>query len=137
LSLQLFVYGTLQLPDILHAVVGERWHGRTALLEGYARYRMLGKPYPAIVADPTGSVLGLVYSGVSAPALESLDRYEGELYERRTLSVRVGSSILTAVSYVLGDRHRSLLLAEDWDLAGFERHLADYQQRISVTHRAP
>lgn len=136
--LQLFVYGTLQLPDILHAVVGERWHGSAAVLEGYARYRVRGKPYPAIIAEPAGSVLGLLYTEVSAPAIERLDRYEGELYERRTFTVRVGSSPVAAVGYVLGHRHRSLLSTEGWDLAAFERdELGQYLQRIAATHRAP
>jgi gamma-glutamylcyclotransferase (GGCT)/AIG2-like uncharacterized protein YtfP len=136
--LQLFVYGTLQLPDILHAVVGERWQGTAAVLDGYARYRVRGKPYPAIVAAPSGSVSGLLYSEVGALELEQLDRYEGELYERRTLGVRVGGSTLSAFGYVLGDRHHSLLSTESWDLAAFERdHLAEYLGRISLTRRAP
>jgi gamma-glutamylcyclotransferase (GGCT)/AIG2-like uncharacterized protein YtfP len=135
---QLFVYGTLQLPDVLQAVVGARWHGRAALLEGYARYRVDGKPYPAIVSEAAASVSGLLYGDVGALELELLDRYEGELYERRTLSVRAGGSTLSAVGYVLGDRHRSLLSTEQWELAAFERdHLADYLERISVTRRAP
>jgi len=137
--LHLFAYGTLQLPDILHAVVGERWHGRAAVLDGYACYRIRGKPYPAIVVEPTGSVSGLLYSDVGAPELERLDRYEGELYERRTLGVRVdGTPLTAAVGYVLADRHRSLLSAQGWELAAFEReHLAEYLQRISLTLRAP
>ncbi|MEO8178977.1 MAG: gamma-glutamylcyclotransferase family protein [Deltaproteobacteria bacterium] len=136
--LHLFVYGTLQLPDILYAVVGARWHGRAAVLEGYARYQVRGKPYPAIVVEPTGSVSGLLYSEVGALELERLDRYEGELYERCTLGVRVGGSRLSAVGYVLGDRHSALLSPEAWDLAAFERnHLAEYLGRISLTQRAP
>jgi gamma-glutamylcyclotransferase (GGCT)/AIG2-like uncharacterized protein YtfP len=135
---QLFVYGTLQLPDVLQAVVGERWHGRAAVLEGYARYRVQGKPYPGIIVEPAGSVSGLLYSDVGALAISRLDQYEGELYERRTLAVRVGGSTLTAVSYVLGDRYRSLLSTEGWELATFERdHLAEYLERISLTQRAP
>jgi hypothetical protein len=74
----------------------------------------------------------------AAPELQHLDHYEGELYERRALSVRVGGSTLSAVGYVLGDGHRSLLSTEPWELAAFERdHLADYLEHISVTRRAP
>ena len=137
-SVSLFAYGTLQLPDVLHAVVGQRWPGEPALLMGYARYRVRGKPYPAIVAEPAAHVPGLLYGAVAAEELERLDSYEGELYERRTVSVRVGGALHPALVYVLGEQHRSLLSSDTWELGEFEReHLAEYLRRIAVTRRAP
>jgi gamma-glutamylcyclotransferase (GGCT)/AIG2-like uncharacterized protein YtfP len=134
----LFAYGTLQLMEVLHAVVGQRWQGQPALLVGYARYRVRGKPYPAIVAEPMAQVPGLLYRGVAAEELAWLDTYEGELYERRTVDVQVGAAAHPAVVYVLGEQHRSLLSKDAWELAEFEReHLAEYLQRIAVTRRAP
>lgn len=134
----LFAYGTLQLPDVLHAVVGQRWPGEPALLVGYGRYRLRGKPYPAIVAEPAGNVAGLLYGGVGTEELALLDSYEGELYERRTVTVRVGGATHSALVYVLGEQHRSLLSSEAWELGAFEReHLAEYLQRIALTRRAP
>ena len=134
----LFAYGTLQLPDVLHAVVGQRWQGDAALLVGYARYRLRGKPYPAIVAEPTGNVTGLLYAGVGAEELALLDSYEGELYERRTVNVRVGGDAQPALVYVLGARHYSLLCGEAWELGEFEREsLAAYLPGIALTRRAP
>jgi gamma-glutamylcyclotransferase (GGCT)/AIG2-like uncharacterized protein YtfP len=137
-ALCLFAYGTLQLPDVLEAVLGLRWQGTPALLLDFARYRVRGKPYPAIVPEPGGNVAGLVYSGVGPAELDQLDRYEGELYERRTLSVRSGGATLAAVSYVLAEPQRALLSNESWELGAFEReHLQDYLLRISLTRRAP
>jgi gamma-glutamylcyclotransferase (GGCT)/AIG2-like uncharacterized protein YtfP len=134
----LFAYGTLQLPDVLHAVVGRRWQGEPALLVGYSRYRVRGKPYPAIVAEPAGNVAGLLYGGVAAEELALLDSYEGELYERLTVNVRVGGAANPAVVYVLGEQHRSLLSGDAWDLGEFAReHLTGYLQRIALTRRAP
>jgi gamma-glutamylcyclotransferase (GGCT)/AIG2-like uncharacterized protein YtfP len=138
MSLHLFTYGTLQLPDVLQAVLGQRWSGEAALLPGYARYRVAGKPYPAIVAEPSACVAGILYSSLGEPELEQLDQYEGELYERLALRVRVGGAERSAFSYVLRDEYRSLLSSEDWDLAAFERqHLASYLERIAGTRRAP
>src|SRR3954470_393084 len=111
-ELYLFAYGTLQLPEILEAVVAGRWQGTPALLQGYARYRLRGKPYPAIVPEPGGNVAGLVYPGVGAAELEQLDRYEGDLYERHTLGVRAGGAALRALTYVLRAQHRALLSNE-------------------------
>jgi gamma-glutamylcyclotransferase (GGCT)/AIG2-like uncharacterized protein YtfP len=134
----LFAYGTLQLPEVLHAVVGRRWQGEPALLVGYARYRVRGKTYPAIVAEPAGNVAGLLYGGVDAEELALLDRYEGELYEHRTVNVRVGGGAHPALAYVLGEQHRSLLSGDAWELGEFEReHLAGYLQQIALTRRAP
>jgi len=134
----LFAYGTLQLPLILQAVVGGHWPGTPALLQGYARYRVRGKPYPAIVPEPGGNVAGLVYPGVGANEIEQLDRYEGDLYERQTLDVRAGGATLQALTYVLREQHRALLSNESWELGAFEReHLSNYLLEISVTRRAP
>ena len=134
----LFAYGTLQLPDVLQAVVGQRWQGEPALLAGYARYRVRGKPYPAVVSEASGNVAGLLYSGIGAAELALLDSYEGELYERRDVSVRVGGDARPAVVYVLGEQYRLLLSSDAWELGEFEReHLAEYLQRIARTRRAP
>jgi gamma-glutamylcyclotransferase (GGCT)/AIG2-like uncharacterized protein YtfP len=136
--ISLFAYGTLQLPDVLQAVVGQRWRGEPALLVGYGRYRVRGKPYPAVIAEPAGNVAGLLYEGIGDEELALLDSYEGELYERRTVSVRAGGDACPAVVYVLGEQHRSLLSSEGWELGEFEReHLAGYLQRIALTRRAP
>lgn len=137
-TFRLFAYGTLQLPEVLQAVIGQRRAGVPALLSGYRRFRVPGKPYPAMVVEARSSVPGLLYEGLSAAALEQLDYYEGELYERRELLVQVQSVQVPAMSYVLGQAHGSLIAEEPWDLQAFEReHLASYLERLGHTRRAP
>ena len=137
-TFRLFAYGTLQLPDVLQAVTGQRRAGTPALLTGFRRFRVPGKPYPAIVADPTGTVPGLLIEGVSATELERLDYYEGELYERLELPVKTDTAEVLALSYVLGPAHLALVAQEPWDLQAFEReHLASYLARLGHTRRAP
>jgi len=138
MSICLFTYGTLQNADVFAQVVGRSWLSSPARLEGYARYRVNHKPYPAIVAEPGAQVHGALYSGVTPLELERLDDYEGELYERRSLRVWVGTQALEAFTYLLRQEYRALLSAEAWELADFEReHLASYLSRISLTRRAP
>jgi gamma-glutamylcyclotransferase (GGCT)/AIG2-like uncharacterized protein YtfP len=135
---RLFAYGTLQLPEVLQAVIGQRREGVPALLSGYRRFCVPGKPYPAMVVDGASSVPGLLYDGLSAAELELLDYYEGELYERHELLVQVQSAQLPAMSYVLGSAHGALVTEEPWNLQAFEReHLARYLQRLGHTRRAP
>jgi gamma-glutamylcyclotransferase (GGCT)/AIG2-like uncharacterized protein YtfP len=134
----LFTYGTLQNAEVLAQVVGRSWPSSPALLDGYARYRVNDKPYPAIVEQPGAQVQGSLYSGVTQRELERLDDYEGELYERCSLRVWVGTQAMDAFTYLLRAEYRALLSAELWELADFEReHLASYLSRISVTGRAP
>jgi gamma-glutamylcyclotransferase (GGCT)/AIG2-like uncharacterized protein YtfP len=134
----LFAYGTLQLPEILAQVVGRSWPGSRAELRGYRRFLLRGKPYPAVVAEPGARVPGLLYPGVSPSELELLDDYEGELYERRLVTVQLGQLTAPAFVYVLGQPGLEQLAAGDWDLEKFAReHLSAYLAQVSMTRRAP
>jgi gamma-glutamylcyclotransferase (GGCT)/AIG2-like uncharacterized protein YtfP len=134
----LYTYGTLQVPDIIALIVGRRLVGQPARLLGYARYRILDRVYPAIVEATSGDVPGMLYAGLDAAELQRLDDYEGEIYERRELSVLVGAASVAACSYVLRPEHLHRLSSEPWDLADFEReHLQSYLARVSLTSRAP
>lgn len=135
---QLFAYGTLQNPAVIALIVGRELVGHPARLAGYVRQRVIGRVYPAIVAASASEVDGIVYSGLEAVEVERLDIYEGDLYERRELSVQVGERVLGAQCYVLRPEHGHQLSDEPWDLAAFERdHLTSYLARVSQTARAP
>jgi gamma-glutamylcyclotransferase (GGCT)/AIG2-like uncharacterized protein YtfP len=134
----LFTYGTLQVSEIFEHIVGRSLSSCPALLDGYARYRVEQRVYPAIVRQAGASVSGLLYSGVDTRELEHLDVYEGELYQRTWLEVRAASGRIGAWTYVLGDAHLDQLAPDPWDLETFQRdHLASYLARVSVTRRAP
>jgi hypothetical protein len=134
----LYTYGTLQAASIIEHIVGRPLSGVPARLEGYARFRVRERAYPAIVEAVGAEVEGVLYAGLDAAELERLDVYEGDLYERRDVSVWVGSMAERAVTYVLRAELRHQLSDEPWDFAGFLRdHLDDYLALISQTSRAP
>lgn len=134
----LYAYGTLQVRAVISLIVGRELVGYPAQLAGYARYRITDRVYPAIVPAAASEVDGVVYSGLDTAELERLDLYEGELYERRGLLVRVGERVVIAHCYVLRPEHAARLSSEPWDLAAFERdHLASYLACVSLTARAP
>ncbi len=123
----LYAYGTLQVPDIIALIVGGGLVGQPARLTGYARYRIIDRVYPAIVAAAGEEVSGVAYPDLTAPELERLDLYEGEIYERREVEVSIGETSVAACTYVLRAEHLGRLSTEPWDLAHFEReHLASY-----------
>jgi gamma-glutamylcyclotransferase (GGCT)/AIG2-like uncharacterized protein YtfP len=127
----LYAYGTLQVPEVLELVIGRRVASRPGELEGYARYRLHNRVYPAIMERPGGRVTGLVYLGLDAREMECLDAYEGPLYERRTLTLRADGEQIEAITYVLGNEHRELMSKHPWDLEAFSRdHLADYLKLV-------
>jgi gamma-glutamylcyclotransferase (GGCT)/AIG2-like uncharacterized protein YtfP len=127
----LFAYGTLLVPEVFYGVVGRQIDGQAARLAGHARFRLRGRVYPAIVAHPTQQVLGALYPDLGADELQRLDDYEGDLYERRAVSVLVGRLLLPAQAYVLAPAEAGELSADEWDLEQFRReHLASYLARI-------
>lgn len=135
---QLFAYGTLQVPAIVAQIVGRPLAGVPARLDGYARYRVEGRVYPAVVEAAAGEVAGILYAGLDAAELERLDIYEGDLYERREVAVCVGPVLARAATYVLRPELRHHLSDEPWDLERFWReHLDDYLSLVSRTSRAP
>lgn len=92
-------------PQMLHRVIHGRqdpepWqkallHFQPAKLHGYRRHRVRKADYPAVIAagpssgsDRT-SVLGTIVSGLTDGDMYRLDRYEGDEYVRKEVSVRV------------------------------------------------
>jgi gamma-glutamylcyclotransferase (GGCT)/AIG2-like uncharacterized protein YtfP len=123
---------------IIEHIVGRPLAGVPARLEGYARFRVRGRVYPAIVEAAGGEVSGVLYPALLAAELERLDIYEGDLYERREVSVWEGSLEHRAATYVLRPELRHELSDEPWDLATFTRdHLEEYLAIVSQTSRAP
>jgi len=128
----LFAYGTLMCEDIMRTVAGTLPRQRQALLRGYRRLRVKGKDYPALVPDPEGSVAGVLYSNLTAPAWGRLDRFEGAFYARTLVSVeRVDGKVLPAAAYVARSRFRYRLAPFDWDFAEFLRNgKKGFQRRV-------
>lgn len=120
--MDLFVYGTLMIPRVMQGVCGFRTPGHAACLEGYCRRVITGEVYPGIFPCPDESVTGLVYRGLSPPQLRRLDRFEGEIYERRRVVVSVADSELAAYTYVVPPAWRHLLGELPWELDAFEQH---------------
>ncbi len=122
MTVSLFTYGTLMLPEVLEAVTGRTFPWQAATLEGHARYRVRSAVFPALIPMPGERVEGRLFEGVDRATLERLDRYEGNYYERRQLHVQLGSrATCPAHVYIFQDRYRSLLIFEPWSPDAFRR----------------
>jgi gamma-glutamylcyclotransferase (GGCT)/AIG2-like uncharacterized protein YtfP len=128
----LFVYGTLQHADVMEAVTGLRPGSRRAVADGLQRFAVRGENYPGAVEAPGESLKGRLYLDLDESLFETLDRFEGEQYQRRVVRVTaadVGST--EAFGYVVATESRGMLSGDPWDFDAFTEHhlaafLADY-----------
>jgi gamma-glutamylcyclotransferase (GGCT)/AIG2-like uncharacterized protein YtfP len=128
----LFCYGSLEFEEVMRQVTGQTLPGEPATLEGFARYRVRDADYPGLLPEPGARTEGTLYRALDADSLATLDRFEGALYERRTLAVTKhdGTSVSAQV-YVVREAHRHTLSREPWDKAAFAREsLAGFVSRL-------
>ncbi len=137
-SFNIFVYGTLQLAEVMEAVTGKRFQGTSATLYGYSRFSLRGVTYPGIVPDETGKTCGILYMGVDEHSLGLLDSFEGEQYERRSVTVKTSlGEVREAFVYVVAEKYRHLVTGEPWSLGLFkERYLSAFMKDYDGWRRA-
>ena len=92
----LFAYGTLLFPPVLRVIAGSVPRSIPATLDGFARRRVAGELFPAIVEAPGERVDGVLYLGLDDRAWRRLDAFEGDLYERRSVVVTVPRALVPA-----------------------------------------
>jgi gamma-glutamylcyclotransferase (GGCT)/AIG2-like uncharacterized protein YtfP len=122
-----FAYGTLEIPELMEALTGRRLPSTPAVLAGFARFVVRGRAYPGIVAVADARTEGRLYSEIDARLIRLLDRFEGDLYERRRVSVRARGRAVSAFAYIVRASRRRHLHAEEWDRERFvAAHLARF-----------
>lgn len=118
-----FVYGTLLLPDMMHVVSGGEYESAEAIAHGYCRSRLAGRVYPGIAVDAGSQVAGRVYLEVSDESLRRLDYFEGPEYVRGSLEVVLqDGSRVPAEAYIVPDEKRALLTGETWSIDKYRTH---------------
>jgi gamma-glutamylcyclotransferase (GGCT)/AIG2-like uncharacterized protein YtfP len=129
----LFVYGTLQFPEVLRTLLGRIPDGDRVALSGWRAAALARRPYPGLVqADAT--VTGMLLTGLSAAELVTLDEYESGPYDLRQLSLTDGRP---AWSYVWTEA--TAVLESDWSADEFAtEHLPSFVVRVGawLTSRA-
>lgn len=119
----LFAYGTLMCEDIMQEISGLRLSHEAGILKGYSRRSVKGEHFPALMPDEKGRVEGVVYRAISNTAWNRLDRFEGEMYERRLVQIELGKGgTLSAGTYVVRPAFLDQLCQCDWDFSDFIRN---------------
>lgn len=98
----LFVYGTLQDPDVLAAILGRAVDVTRLpqlLAPGYRAVTYPGRVYPALVRAPGHDAPGLGLDTLSTLDHAALDAFEGDEYRRGSLHVVHDGQLLEADAY--------------------------------------
>ena len=121
----LFVYGTLQFPEVLRALLGRIPECGPVTLDGWRAAALARRPYPGLVAA-NATVPGMLLTGLTAEELEVLDEYESGPYDLRELALSDGRP---AWAYAWTDA--TCVLASDWSADAFAaEHLSGFVVRV-------
>ena len=141
-----FVYGTLLIPDIAELVAGIEQAGVEAKLHGYARFeatcRRCGNP-PTIIPDSNSTVQGKLYTNVTDSQLDRLDWFEdidAGLYIREYVEVEPARGdacdawVYTCGPALLGrilEWNGAVVLSKPWSVTDFIKYdLEDYLKLV-------
>lgn len=85
--MNLFVYGVLISPRVLEAVTKKKFESEPAILSGFERLAVSGKTYPAAIVSKKSKIEGILLKNVDNDSLRTLDDFEGDEYEGRSVEV--------------------------------------------------
>ena len=111
----LFFYGTLRAAEIRSAVLGydlPTGQLTDAVLENYQVRRVEGALYPLLVPAAGEKAIGILATNLDRLAIQMLDQFEGNHYNRSALQVHTAAGFVEADVYLPDD---TLLAAESWD----------------------
>jgi len=118
--MNIFAYGTLMIPSVMHAVTGRHFRSQKAILRNYARFTVKGESYPGIIPITDAITEGIVYFDVDELSLEQLDTFEGDLYERTRIRVETeAKEMQNAETYVTKSKYLGYLSLKGWDVKAF------------------
>ncbi|KAI3728242.1 hypothetical protein L6452_16875 [Arctium lappa] len=123
-----FVYGSLLADDVVRVLLNRIPQSSPAILNGYHRFSIKGRVYPAILPVENKKVTGRVLVGISATELDILDKYEDYEYDKRTVDVSLldTSEVLQAYAYVWANSADPDLYGE-WDFEEWkDTEMKDY-----------
>ncbi|MBW2406313.1 MAG: gamma-glutamylcyclotransferase [Deltaproteobacteria bacterium] len=123
--MNIFTYGTLMIPSVMHAVAARKFRFINAVLKGYARFTVKGESYPGIVQVKDAVTEGIIYFDVDEWSLGRLDAFEGDLYQRTPVWVETEKEeILNVETYVIKSEYQGYLSSKAWNVKEFaKKHL--------------
>lgn len=121
--MNIFVYGSLMDREIMNHASGSDPIGEKAVLPDFGRYQVKNVQYPGMRKEQGNQVDGLLYLDVGPDAVNRLDIFEGDMYTRMEVEVRLEekNEVRRAMAYVVNDEYVHTLSSSGWS---FEEFLA-------------
>lgn len=133
MTVDLFVYGLLQHPEVLQPLIGWVPDMTPARLEGHVRRVLVHEdfePCAVAVAEPGQAIEGVVLHGLNARSLAQLDVFEvvdQGIYQRAPVMVCLASGeSLACEVYLRGAALADTHLGGHWNQANFQQEHMDY-----------
>ncbi|MCU1644799.1 MAG: AIG2-like protein [Nocardia sp.] len=128
----LFVYGTLQFPEVLIELIGRAPQLDPAQVLGQRAAVLPDRVYPGLTSANDSVTQGFLLSGLTADEWQVLDAFEDDEYELRPIPVHAGDQDTYAWTYIWTDA----VPPGEWSAQRFAaEHLADYITRCSTWRR--
>ena len=117
----IFVYGSLMIPEMVKALTGNHFLMVDAILPGYRRHKVKDHIGPGLSKEKRRSVYGKVLLGIDEKSMAIFDKFEGSYgYELIEVEVLVEGHKKDVFFYEWTGHHDTLL-DEDWDVEEFKR----------------
>ncbi|KAB2629552.1 AIG2-like protein [Pyrus ussuriensis x Pyrus communis] len=130
---KVFVYGSLMAEDVCRVLLNRVPLSSPAILNGYDRYSIKGRVYPAILPVENKKVAGKVLLEITDPELHILDEFEDVEYERSSVEVSLmdSSESFLAQAYVWSNKNDPNLYG-DWNFEEWKQlHMKDFVEMTS------
>ena len=116
IQFNLFAYGTLMVPELIRSIIDRDLKSGRGRLNDFERRSVRNEIYPAVKPSLSNDVFGVIYYDLSLTEMNILDQYEGNMYERQTVSVCTGrNSIERCQVYACKPVYYYLLEEKAWD----------------------
>jgi gamma-glutamylcyclotransferase (GGCT)/AIG2-like uncharacterized protein YtfP len=127
----IFVYGTLQSPEIVKKLTGKSFKTSVAVLPGFKRYSVKDCDYPAVIQQKDAETTGLVLENVDDLSLEIISFYEGDEYEIQKVTVFIDGKSLIVLAFVWA-KEIELLEDIEWDFHRFEKESLEHYLNVII-----
>ena len=127
----IFVYGTLQSPEIVKKLTGKSFKTSPAVLQGYNRYCVKECDYPAVIQKDNAETAGLVLENVDDFSLDIISFYEGDEYEKKILPIMVNGLMKNTIAFIWNAEITNLK-NEEWNFKEFENQRLDYYLEVVI-----
>ena len=117
------------VQEVFEIVTCSSFKSKDVSINGYKRYSLVERVYPAIVSEDNSEVQGKLYLNVSRDSLCALCAFEDSVYRLTKLKGQCMNKSYAgeSVTFVLMENHHRMLLNIPWSVSRFvEDHLEKY-----------